>query len=178
MAPSILDFYPAVQRWFSWSTTKTNVSYLQRKMGASSFVLRTSKFIRKLSKTLSPWIEEVVYVVISFLLLVTLVIILRIYDGRPLTDWQGAISMGTFSVNISLNFIVAVLGTISKANIAVAVEAGLSQAKWLWFSQRRRSLLDYKRFDDASRGPLGSARLLLVTKLRFVDARQALQDPN
>ena len=123
--------------------------------------------IKKLCSILSPWLEEIAYVATSVALITTLVIILRVYDGRQLTDWQGAISAGNYSVNISLDFIVAVLGTISKAAIAVSVEAGLSQSKWVWFTQSR-PLSDYKKFDYASRGPLGSARLLATTKVRFV----------
>ena len=124
-----------------------------------------------LLKALSPWIGEVMHVMISVLLMTILVSVLGVFDGRPLSHWHGVIPMGDFSINISLNFIVAVLSTIVKVSLAVIVDAGLSQTKWLWFLQQRRSLLDYKRFDDASRGPLGSARLLRVTKFRFVDAK-------
>lgn len=168
MTRSIPDPFRGVRRTSTWSSTKKNVSHLVRKMTDSTSVTKTRNHFKEFSAVLSPWTEEIVYVVISVLLMMTLVIILEIYDGHPLTDWQGAISMGNLSVNISLNFIVAVLGTISKASVAVAVEAGLVQTKWIWFSQRKRPLLDYKRFDNASRGPLGSARLLFTTRIKYV----------
>ena len=127
----------------------------------------------KCSRVLSPWAEEMAYSLISCALMITLVVILDIFDNRPLSDWQGAVSVGSYSVNISLNFIVAVLGTISKSAVLVSIEAGLSQAKWIWFTLRKHSLLDYKRFDDASRGPLGSIKLLLaVTNIRYVIASE------
>ena len=135
--------------------------------------LSTPSWIEDCSRLVSPWAEELAYSAISCALLIILVVILYVFDNRPLSDWQGAISLGNYSVNISPNFIVSVLGTIIKSAVLVSIEAGLSQTKWIWFTLRKRSLLDYKRFDDASRGPLGSAKLLLaVTNIRFVVSRE------
>ena len=115
-------------------------------------------------RTLLPWIWEIVCGAISISVMVALVAVLKAYDGLPLSEWEASISAGAYSFNISINFIVSALGTIGKAALTVCVAAGISQAKWVWFAKAKRSLLDYKTFDDASRGPLGSARLLRVTK--------------
>jgi len=42
----------------------------------------------------------------------------------------------------------------------VAVAAGISQQKWNWFSRRARVVKDLQVFDDASRGPWGSIKLV------------------
>lgn len=169
MAQTLADCF----RWFQpaslWHTAKQQMRHLGKVM-IPAIYSKIKKFLSKIATVLSPWLEEIAYIALSVALMTTLVVILKTYNGRPLTDWQGAISMGNMSVNISLNFIVAVLGTISKTSVAVCIEAGLSQSKWIWFRLRRRSLLDYKRFDAASRGPLGSARLLPITKLRLVES--------
>ena len=135
--------------------------------------LSIPSWIKECSRLVLPWAEELAYSAISSALLIILVVILKVFDNRPLSDWQGAISLGNYSVDISPNFIVAVLGAIIKSAVLVSIEAGISQSKWIWFTLRKRSLLDYKRFDDASRGPLGSAKLLLaVTNIRCVVIRK------
>lgn len=116
--------------------------------------------------TFSPWTAEIMYGLIGLAFFVALAAVLKTFDGRPLSDWDGAIAVGHYSVNLSINFIVSTLGTFSKASLAISIEASIAQSKWIWFAHGKRSLLDYKIFDDASRGPLGSARLLLLTKLR------------
>lgn len=40
------------------------------------------------------------------------------------------------------------------------MRTGISQQKWHWYHQAR-SLMDLDRLDSASRGPLGSAMLLI-----------------
>ena len=115
----------------------------------------------------SPWTADIVYALIGLAFLVALAVMLKIFDGRPLSDWAVAVALGHYSVNLSINFIVSTLGTFSKASLAVSIETTISQSKWIWFAHGKRPLLDYKTFDDASRGPLGSMRLLLLTKLRY-----------
>ncbi|MAD87688.1 MAG: hypothetical protein CL912_32410 [Deltaproteobacteria bacterium] len=43
--------------------------------------------------------------------------------------------------------------------------AGISQLKWIWFKDPR-SLTDLTTFENASRGPWGSAQLLFTLKFQ------------
>lgn len=109
---------------------------------------------------------EIVCVVLSMTCIITLAIILKIYDGRLLSEWNAAIPPGNDPLNISINTIVSIIGTVSKSLLIASIGSGLSQSKWIWFASRKRSLLDFKAFEDASRDPLGSLRLLPLTRLR------------
>ena len=109
------------------------------------------------SHVISPWVYEILCMILSVLLMMAMAILLGVYDRRPVSDWQGS---------VSLNFIISLLGTACKAALTFSVAAGLSQSKWIWFTSQERPLLDFKRFDDASRGALGSVQLLWVTKIR------------
>jgi len=48
-----------------------------------------------------------------------------------------------------------------------AVGVAMSQSKWLWYRQGEpRRLQDLQLFDDATRGPWGSAQLLFSLRAR------------
>ena len=125
-----------------------------------------SRISFKALKDLSPWAWEIFCATSSLLCAMALTIVLKTYDGRLLTDWNAAISMGETSLDVSINTVVSLLGTFSKALFMVCVASGLSQYKWIWFASHKRPLLDFERFEDASRDPLGSLYLLLITRVR------------
>lgn len=85
-------------------------------------------------------------------LLAAIISILAHFEGRTLPDWP---------LSINLNTLIALLATIMRAVMLVAVCEVLSQLKWSWFS-RPRPLSDLQRFDRASRGAYGSVQLLFV----------------
>jgi len=60
----------------------------------------------------------------------------------------------------TLNSVIASLTSLLRAVMMVAVATALSQQKWNWFSQRARLVKDLQLFDDASRGPWGSLKLV------------------
>jgi hypothetical protein len=93
------------------------------------------------------------FTIISFL---AMVIVLRVFDGRPIPD---------IPLGISLNTIASLLGAIVKTTLLLVVTASLSQMKWLWFHQRPRRLQDLQMFDEASRGPYGSLAMLRHSKI-------------
>ena len=99
---------------------------------------------------LNTWLGEAAAVVFSVACLVAITIVLRIYDGKasPQMAW-----------GVTLNAIIAILSTASKAALIFAVAGALGQLKWVWFTENRQ-LSDLQLFDDASRGPLGSISLL------------------
>ena len=97
-----------------------------------------------------------VYQVEDTWFLQTLAIVLSIlsigayYDNKSIFDWNG----------VTLNAVVAVLAAITKALLEFAISDCLGQSKWIWFSWQQRPLKDLDLIESASRGPLGSLKLL------------------
>jgi hypothetical protein len=107
-------------------------------------VLRFSAFY-------SHWRYETLSLIASIAAVVAIVVVLCYFDGKPVPDWP---------VGITLNALVSVLSTISKAAMIAAVASCISQLKWMWFGQSR-PLRDFELFDDASRGPWGALQLIV-----------------
>jgi Protein of unknown function (DUF3176). len=68
----------------------------------------------------SNWILEILSCVLSMGFLVTIIVVLAIYDGKPMPDWP---------YGITLNALVSVLSNFMKAAMAFAVTERLSQLK-------------------------------------------------
>lgn len=83
-----------------------------------------------------------------------MVVLLAVFDGRPILDWNG----------VTLNAIVSVISVAIKATLTFALAELIGQWKWILFSRGARPLVDFERIDMASRGPLGSLRLLVRMK--------------
>ncbi|RSL72301.1 hypothetical protein CEP54_000958 [Fusarium duplospermum] len=96
------------------------------------------------------WWLELSSMAFSLASLGALVALLSISDGQPASTWAG----------LSLNAIVSILAGTSKASLAFVISACLSQCKWNWAGKFVEPLIDFDRFDAASRGPWGSIRLL------------------
>ncbi|KAI3548412.1 hypothetical protein CABS01_07677 [Colletotrichum abscissum] len=112
---------------------------------------RTKSRNSKGSSSGCGWILEICALVLSITALVTVAALLLAYDGKPLSTW---------SFFLTFNTIISILGTISRATLAFAIGACLSQEKWNWFKRKGDYVISYDRFEEAGRGPLGSARLL------------------
>ncbi len=104
------------------------------------------------------WAFEFLALVLSILALIAIVILLRIYYGRPQFSFHG----------VTLNAVIAVLAACVRIGFAIPVSEGLAQWKWLWFASKTRPLGDFDTLDDASRGSRGSLLLLWETKSRSV----------
>jgi len=102
------------------------------------------------------WMLECITMAVSVLALVSIAIMLGLYNNKPLNSW---------SQIISLNTALSTLGTIMKGFMMVSIGSCLSQLKWLWYARKRRTLHDFEVFDQASRGPWGSS--VLLYRLRF-----------
>jgi hypothetical protein len=122
---------------------------------------------------LQSWGWELAGIATSLLTLAAIVIILFVYDGRAQDAWT---SQGT----LTLNGLIALLATISRACMAVAVAGCISQHQWFWFASsdiggngtggRGRPLSDLVHFDEASRGAVwGCIEVLWKTKGRYVN---------
>lgn len=104
------------------------------------------------------WGWEILSVVGSASCLAALVGVLLGYDGKPIFTWHG----------VTLNSIVSLLSTASKAALLFAIGELISQWKWILFTDRARPLMDFERIDSASRGLLGSLRLMWNCKKALV----------
>ncbi|KAI7775452.1 hypothetical protein LA080_006784 [Diaporthe eres] len=106
----------------------------------------SSRSARSSSLSVSWWLEGLA-IVVSLLRLAAIVGLLYHFDGKEQPDW---------SYWINLNTVVATLSTILSP-----VAPAISQYKWYWFHHHPRRLIDIVRFDEASRGLMGSLKLLL-----------------
>lgn len=134
----------------------------------SSFNKRRKQQRNRRSAPVKFWTWEIISLFLAIGLIVAIVAILSHFEGRPLPDWP-------FGINLST--LVALLSTILRTLMLVAVAEALGQLKWTWFSHPAplsssvatpRPLHDFHVFDRASRGILGSMSLLKTVKHRNV----------
>ncbi|OTA63214.1 hypothetical protein K449DRAFT_433322 [Hypoxylon sp. EC38] len=97
-----------------------------------------------------PW--ELSSLLVAFGLIAATYSVLSHFNGQQVPEWP-------FSIN--LNTLVALISTIMRAAMLVAVAEVISQTKWSWFS-RPRPLSHLQYFDEASRSVSGSLSLLFV----------------
>ncbi|KAM7186723.1 Protein of unknown function (DUF3176) domain containing protein [Rhypophila sp. PSN 637] len=125
--------------------------------------------VRRVTNTLTrrghSWIVEIIALLISVGALGAICIILPLYDGQPLDAW---------SFVLSLNTVVSILGATSRASMGFALSAAFGQEKWNWYRDRDDKLLTFDRFDEATRGPFGSLKLLWHLKFKHWTALGAL----
>ncbi|KAF5002015.1 hypothetical protein FDECE_10757 [Fusarium decemcellulare] len=81
-----------------------------------------------------------------------LLYLLFTFDDQPISKWT--------KFPLSLNAVVSILAGVSNACLAFIISMCLSQCKWNWVGRFVEPLIDFDRFDAASRGPWGSLRLL------------------
>lgn len=101
------------------------------------------------------WMGELLAIFLSLSAFSALIFVLLKYDGHMLP---------TLPHNVPLSFIVATLAAVSKSSLLLVVSSAFGQFKWLWISSKKRRLQDLQDFDEASRGPLGAAKLLTSSK--------------
>ncbi|KAJ9608361.1 hypothetical protein H2200_007349 [Cladophialophora chaetospira] len=100
------------------------------------------------------WVLEAAALILAIAALVTIIILLSIYNGHSQFHWHG----------VTLNTIVAILAAVVRVGFVLPVGESLAQWKWLEFSRKPRPLSDFDTIDDASRGSRGSLLLLWKTK--------------
>jgi hypothetical protein len=100
------------------------------------------------------WCFEVLSLIAAAGFLGAMVGLIVRYDGQNASDWPYAVTLNAF---------VAVLSLAAKACVMFAVCASLSQWKWILYAGRGHVLIDFERIDSASRGPLGSAAILVTS---------------
>ncbi|KAF2996471.1 hypothetical protein E8E13_004653 [Curvularia kusanoi] len=102
------------------------------------------------------WWWESICCIIVVLAFISLVVTLKIYDGRATPD---------FPRGITFNTVISIYAVIIKATAGLVAAEGLSHLKWAWFTNPQL-LYDLETYDDASRGPWGAARLIYRLKFR------------
>ena len=99
----------------------------------------------------NSWGLETLGWLCATLMLVVLIIILAIFDGKAVGEWHSG---------LTLNTIIQVITQMAQMTIILPVSAGISQLKWLWYHSEKRPLRDMQYFQEATTGPFGSLVLL------------------
>jgi len=117
------------------------------------------------------WLVELLSILLGIAAIVALCLVLRKYDGKPVPRTNTV-----FGVNITLNTLVSILSTISRAALLLSVSECISQLKWSWYLHRQRPLGDLDIFDGASRGAWGGLQLLWKVNIRFGKSFKAFKE--
>lgn len=99
---------------------------------------------------LESWVFEIAALTGTLAITGAMVGLLVAFDGRPVFDWY----------NITLNTVISTLSVAMKAMILFPTAECIGQWKWILLHRSKRTLLDFERIDQASRGPLGCFNLI------------------
>ncbi|KAL8790578.1 MAG: hypothetical protein Q9195_006258 [Heterodermia aff. obscurata] len=81
-----------------------------------------------------------------------IIAVLAFEDGKQVDQW---------GFRITPNAVVSFIATLAKSSLLLVTAETIGQLKWLHYHGRPHELSDMKLFDEASRGPLGSLKLLI-----------------
>ena len=102
------------------------------------------------------WMSEILALVLSILVFSLIIAILSRYNGH---------TVPRLPYNVPLNLVISFLGTFSKSLLILVASSALGQWKWLLGTAKSISLLEFQNCDEASRGFIGSAKLLKTRRL-------------
>ncbi|KAK4039161.1 hypothetical protein C8A01DRAFT_16797 [Parachaetomium inaequale] len=102
----------------------------------------------------TAWVWEYSAVLGSIASFAAMVAVLASFNGKEVIAWKG----------VTLNAVVSILSLAVKASLAFVLAECMAQWKWILFVREPRPLMDFERIDAATRGPLGSLRVLTKTK--------------
>ncbi|KAH8586025.1 hypothetical protein B0O99DRAFT_645562 [Bisporella sp. PMI_857] len=108
------------------------------------------------------WIWEFIGIATSGLSLAAMIAVLVHFNDRKWPDL------------ITINSMLSWTATFAKSAMLIPVTECISQIKWIWFSERDRDLADMEYFDEGSRGPWGSMRLLIRLRARHLGVLGAI----
>ncbi|KAH6983247.1 hypothetical protein BKA56DRAFT_583328 [Ilyonectria sp. MPI-CAGE-AT-0026] len=117
----------------------------------NSHGVRNERPPRHARNVFGVWGFEIFMLLWSIALLLAIFFILMRHRRKELPNWGDT---------ITINALVAVLATLLRISIAFVAAGITGQAKWDWISQRARPVKDMQIFDDASRGVIGSLKLI------------------
>lgn len=107
------------------------------------------------------WILEALASGFSSVVFASILILLASYDH----DTFSTISQDGKLPKSPVFPFLAFLSAIMRASMSLSVATAIGQLKWSWFRAGHR-LIDMERFDEASRGILGSLSLLWTVRFR------------
>lgn len=107
-------------------------------------------------------INEIVSLLVAAASLIALFILLKQCNNKPSPQW----SLGHWG--FTLKAILSVVLAIFWGSLLMPVAQTINQASWIWYMQPN-FLQDLTYYDSASRGPLGSIRLLYTLHFRRVN---------
>ena len=113
-------------------------------------------------KVFQCWLPELFASLLSVASFVSLIAVLRHYQGRGIHDLH-------LPSSLTLNGLVAILSTLIRVSLMVPIGSAISQEVWLWLSkpQNNRGQLQNLEFSDAaSRGSWGSLIFLVRARTR------------
>lgn len=96
------------------------------------------------------WVLEILSCVLVVFSFIALIATLYYYQGKPPPQWP---------LGLSINTLVSVYGVVFQVPMLLLTAEGLGQLKWHWF-MAPNSLHYLEVYDEASRGPWGSLKLL------------------
>lgn len=140
-------------------TVSSNVTVKSLSQPSSS-PTRPSPSLPKPPSPWRIWRLEILFCIISLGSFISVIAVLRTYEGRSLPD---------LPMRVTLNTVVAFLTTLTKASFMTFLSESISQLKWNAFhTYPGRPLRDFDLMDRASRGVAGSFSLLRRLKWRQV----------
>jgi Protein of unknown function (DUF3176) len=114
-------------------------------------VYETPSFGARLHEFMNTfWVYEILSSIISLTILAAIFGVLHHYNSWEVDLWNHS---------WALSSLVGFLATISQIAMAFPLASGISQLKWTWYRESRK-LTDLDKFDQSSRGPFGSVKLL------------------
>lgn len=148
----------STQPFFSDSSKEIQISTTESKSDEAAVEspdVALSPFERAMERF---WLFEIAALLISTLGLTAVVITLRITQGKQMPSWELKLSNG-WSSTVTINSVLSIFSTMVKATVLIPVGAAMGELKWIWFKDDRL-LTDVQVFEDAARGPMGSAVML------------------
>jgi hypothetical protein len=115
---------------------------------------RTPSSISRTRMHRYTWWFEFMSLVSSAAAIGVTVAVLLYFDGRTIPHWATAGS------GLSLNSILSVFSTVSRACLLVPIDQSIGQLYWLAISHSGRQLSEAELYNEASRGPYGAVKLL------------------
>lgn len=110
------------------------------------------------------WVYEIIASLVSLAMIAAIFGVLHHYNGWDVDLWDYSWSLGS---------LIGLLATISQVAMAVPLASGISQLKWTWYKNSQK-LTDLDKFEQSSRGPFGSVRLLFSRPFKFLGAFGAI----
>lgn len=109
------------------------------------------------------WMPEIFASMLSVVSLISLIVVLRHYEGRGIHDLN-------LPSSLTLNGLVAILSTLIRVSLMVPIGSAISQEVWLWLSKVTKNhgrLRNLEFSDAASRGAWGSLIFLIRARTRY-----------